>query len=142
MMNAAMAGVLFLVLNGRTALEFGPVSIPLKLPVWFAVLYGLNMLCQSFGAISTIKVKSYWFHVRERGTFGAIFGTLISLGVYFAFDWGRAIAGAVQLEQPTPPTATRQILNQFFLLDGRYNRDSDRDKDNPDKTMLGAAQLR
>jgi len=119
LMNAAMAGVLFLVLNGRTAIEFGPVSLPLKLPVWFAVLYGLNMLCQSFGAISTIKVKSYWFHVRERGTFGAIFGTLISLGVYFAFDWGRAIAGAVQLEQPTPPTATRQILNQFFLLDGR-----------------------
>lgn len=31
---------------------------------------------------------------------------------------------------------------EFFLLDGRYHRDSDRDKDNPDKTMLGSAQLR
>jgi len=31
---------------------------------------------------------------------------------------------------------------EFFLLDNRYHRDSDRDKDNPDKTMLGAAQLR
>jgi MFS transporter, OPA family, glycerol-3-phosphate transporter len=31
------------------------------------------------------------FHVRERGVFGAIFGTLISFGVYFAFDWGKAI---------------------------------------------------
>jgi len=29
-------------------------------------------------------VKAYWFHVRERGVFGAIFGTLISFGVYFA----------------------------------------------------------
>ena len=119
LMNGAMAGVLYLVLNGRKELAFGPVSLPLNLPVWFAVLYALNMLCQSFGAISTIKVKSYWFHVRERGTFGAIFGTLISLGVYFAFDWGRAIAGAVQLEQPKEPTVTRQILNQLFLLDGR-----------------------
>src|ERR1019366_6816261 len=36
-------------------------------------------------------VKSYWFHVRERGIFGAIFGTLISIGTYFAFDWGQAI---------------------------------------------------
>ncbi|MFZ9430039.1 MAG: alkaline phosphatase D family protein [Burkholderiaceae bacterium] len=31
---------------------------------------------------------------------------------------------------------------EFFLLDGRYHRDSDRDKDNPAKTMLGAEQLR
>ena len=41
--------------------------------------------------MSIIKVKAYWFHVRERGVFGAIFGTLISIGVYFAFDWGSAI---------------------------------------------------
>jgi alkaline phosphatase D len=31
---------------------------------------------------------------------------------------------------------------EFFLVDGRYHRDSDRDKDHPDKTMLGSAQLR
>ena len=29
--------------------------------------------------------------MRERGVFGAIFGVLISLGVYFAFDWGYSI---------------------------------------------------
>ena len=46
---------------------------------------------QSYGAVSIIKVKANWFHVRERGLFGAIFGTLISFGVYFAFDWGAAI---------------------------------------------------
>ena len=54
----------------------------------FSVLYALNMYFQSFGSMSIIKVKAYWFHVRERGVFGAIFGTLISIGVYFAFDWG------------------------------------------------------
>ena len=31
---------------------------------------------------------------------------------------------------------------EFFLLDDRYHRDSDRDKDNADKTMLGGGQLR
>jgi OPA family glycerol-3-phosphate transporter-like MFS transporter len=55
------------------------------------VIYALNMYFQSYGAVSIIKVKAYWFHVRERGVFGAIFGTLISFGVYFAFDWGQAI---------------------------------------------------
>ena len=54
----------------------------------FTLLYAINMYFQSFGSMSIIKVKAYWFHVRERGVFGAIFGSLISIGVYFAFDWG------------------------------------------------------
>ncbi len=53
----------------------------------FSVLYALNMYFQSFGAVAIVKVNSGWFHVRERGVFGAIFGILISLGIYFAFDW-------------------------------------------------------
>lgn len=57
----------------------------------FSLLYSINMYFQSFGSMSIIKVKAYWFHVRERGVFGAIFGTLISIGVYFAFDWGSSI---------------------------------------------------
>lgn len=58
----------------------------------FSLVYAANMYFQSYGAVSIIKVKAYWFHVRERGVFGAIFGTLISFGVYFAFDWGEKIA--------------------------------------------------
>jgi len=57
----------------------------------FSFLYSVNMYFQSYGAVSIIKVKAYWFHVRERGVFGAIFGALISIGTYFAFDWGQAI---------------------------------------------------
>ncbi len=59
--------------------------------VAFSFLYSVNMYFQSYGAVSIIKVKAYWFHVRERGVFGAIFGTLISIGTYFAFDWGQKI---------------------------------------------------
>ena len=65
----------------------------------FSGIYAVNMYFQSYGAVSIIKVKAYWFHVRERGVFGAIFGTLISFGVYFAFDWGQ---GIVDLTKAVP----------------------------------------
>ncbi|MBM74920.1 MAG: MFS transporter [Proteobacteria bacterium] len=57
----------------------------------FSLLYALNMYFQSFGAVAIVKVNAPWFHIRERGVFGAIFGVLISLGVYFAFDWSSLI---------------------------------------------------
>ena len=59
--------------------------------VLFSVLYGANMYFQSFGAVAIVKTNAPWFHVRERGVFGAIFGILISLGIYFAYDWGDLI---------------------------------------------------
>ena len=65
--------------------------LKVNLVLSFSLLYAMNMYFQSFGSMSIIKVKAYWFHVRERGVFGAIFGTLISVGVYFAFDWGSSI---------------------------------------------------
>ncbi len=62
-----------------------------ELVTLFSVLYAANMYFQSFGAVSIVKVNSAWFHLRERGTFGGIFGVLISLGLYFAFDWCKLI---------------------------------------------------
>ena len=58
----------------------------------FKWLYALNMYFQAFGAVAIVKVNAHWFHVRERGVFGGIFGILISLGLYFAYDWGTPIA--------------------------------------------------
>lgn len=55
----------------------------------FMALYAINMYFQSFGAVSIVKVNSAWFHVRERGVFGGIFGILISAGIFFAFDFGQ-----------------------------------------------------
>jgi len=90
-MNIAMGVVTWLMLTGR---------IQVNLVLTFSLLYAGNMYFQSYGAVSIIKVKAYWFHVRERGMFGAIFGTLISFGVYFAFDWGQAIADATKVSAP------------------------------------------
>ena len=64
----------------------------------FGLLYGANMYFQSFGAVSIVKVNARWFHLRERGTFGGIFGILIALGLYFAYDWNKLIVDAMPLE--------------------------------------------
>jgi OPA family glycerol-3-phosphate transporter-like MFS transporter len=65
----------------------------------FSILYAMNMYFQSFGAVSIVKVNSGWFHVRERGVFGGIFGILISLGIFLAFQVGQLI---VDLLHTTP----------------------------------------
>jgi OPA family glycerol-3-phosphate transporter-like MFS transporter len=104
--NIGMGWILYLKLNGSDV----------NLVTDLSILYIINMFFQSFGAISTIKVKSYWFHVRERGTFGAIFGTLISLGVYFAFDWTAAIANAVDVKKFADGGAFRSMMTSAFGL--------------------------
>jgi OPA family glycerol-3-phosphate transporter-like MFS transporter len=56
-----------------------------SLRAWFSLLYMANMYFQSFGAVSIVKVNAQWFHVRERGGFGGIFGTMIASGIFMAF---------------------------------------------------------
>ena len=49
-------------------------NLKVNLVASYTALYAVNMYFQSFGSMSIIKVKAYWFHVRERGVFGAILG--------------------------------------------------------------------
>lgn len=83
--NAAMGLVTWMVLEDPGS------ELAAGLTTAFSILYAGNMYFQSFGAVAIVKVNAPWFHVRERGVFGAIFGVLISLGVYFAYDWGKLI---------------------------------------------------
>jgi len=81
----------------------------------FSILYGVNMYFQSFGAVAIVKVNAPWFHVRERGVFGAIFGILISLGIYFAFDLGGKILDGLGLQWVfLVPTI---LLGIFLVID-------------------------
>jgi OPA family glycerol-3-phosphate transporter-like MFS transporter len=59
-----------------------------KLVVAMSLLYGANCYFQSFGALSVVKVNAPWFHVRERGVFGGIFGIMISSGYFLAMAIG------------------------------------------------------
>ncbi len=106
--NAMMGVATYLFLNGR---------LKMNLTTVFIFLYAANMFFQSYGAVSIIKVKAYWFHVRERGIFGAIFGTLISMGAYFAFDWGQAIVTASQVKLEGPLTTFQKIFRAMFAID-------------------------
>lgn len=113
-------------------LHKGGTALPGGLVTWLSVLYGLDMYFQSFGAVSIVKVNAAWFHVRERGVQGGVFGILISLGVYFGYDWSRAIAQAF----PTSPWMVALIpalvllsafTAAFFLV-----RDTPSDTGHPD----------
>jgi OPA family glycerol-3-phosphate transporter-like MFS transporter len=86
-MNGLMGFAAWSLLNDGPMADFIAANFVLV----YSLMYGVNMYFQSFGAVAIVKCNAPWFHVRERGVFGAIFGILISLGVYFAFDWGYMI---------------------------------------------------
>lgn len=108
-MNIAMGVVTWLVVTGR---------MQVNLVVVLSITYGLNMYFQSYGAVSIIKVKANWFHVRERGVFGAIFGTLISFGVYFAFDWVEAIIKMTKAGSDAAYSGMAALLHRIFVPAG------------------------
>ncbi|MGB2867295.1 MAG: MFS transporter [Bacteroidota bacterium] len=55
---------------------------------YFATAWAMNGYFQSYSALSLIKVNSAWFHVRERGVFSAIFGSMIQSGRALIFIVG------------------------------------------------------
>jgi OPA family glycerol-3-phosphate transporter-like MFS transporter len=63
-----------------------------QLAVIMSVVWACNAYFQSFGALSIVKINAQWFHVSERGTFGAIFGVLIRLGLVLGFSGAPLIA--------------------------------------------------
>jgi len=93
-------------------------------------LNALNMYFQSFGAVSIVKVNAGWFHLRERGTFGGIFGILISLGLYLAFDWAPKIADLTSPEWLF--LAPGVILAVMFVVCWMLVRDNPSDAGYPD----------
>ena len=80
----------------------------------FSILYAINMYFQSFGAVAIVKVNSHWFHVRERGMFGGIFGILISAGVFFAFQIGQSIVD--WLHRTVEPDGTVVISPPYWVF--------------------------
>ncbi|MBI5629668.1 MAG: MFS transporter [Elusimicrobia bacterium] len=75
LVNAAV-GLLFL--NGWAS----------KVLLGMSLLYAVNQYFQSFGALAVVKINAPWFHVRERGVFGGIFGIMISSGYFLAMTIG------------------------------------------------------
>jgi OPA family glycerol-3-phosphate transporter-like MFS transporter len=111
LISAAGAGLanLWMGYMAATGNTFG-----MSVPTAFTVAFAINMYFQSFGAVSIVKVNAAWFHMRERGTFGGIFGILISLGLYFAYDVIGRIKDAFAIQWIFLVPA--MVLFVFFLL--------------------------
>ena len=118
--GASVMNVLMgLVVWGVTAKGWSP---PGGIVGSLSVLYAGNMYFQSFGAVSIVKVNSSWFHVRERGVLGGVFGILISLGLYFAYDWSRFIVNVAPVQWAFFIPAA--VLLTFFVIEFFLVRDS------------------
>lgn len=108
--NIIMGLLTYLVVTGR---------LKMNLVLAYSITYAVNMYFQSYGAVSIIKVKAYWFHVRERGVFGAIFGTLISFGIYFAFDWGQTIVEMTKVHPSGEIGWLHGLIQKVFAMETR-----------------------
>ncbi|WP_437732019.1 MFS transporter [Sorangium sp. So ce1335] len=113
-MNALMGGAVRLAQDGQLGHDTAVTAM--------TVLFAGNMYFQSFGAVSIVKVNAPWFHVRERGMLGGVFGILISLGLYFAYDWSRFIAKV--LPMPWVFHVPALLLVGFVALDFFLIRDT------------------
>ena len=89
-MNLLMGLVTWGIVDGGGVLGFSRDQLAGNLTAIFSTLYAINMYFQSFGAVAIVKCNAPWFHVRERGVFGAILESS-SHSIYFAFDVGYMI---------------------------------------------------
>ena len=87
MLIGSTGTVVFNVLFGLGA-YMGFLGTGTYLLIYFASVWSLNAYFQSYSALALIKVNSAWFHVRERGVFSAIFGSMIQSGRALIFFIG------------------------------------------------------
>ncbi|MEW5799316.1 MAG: MFS transporter [Bacteroidota bacterium] len=88
---------------------------------YFATVWSLNMYFQSYSALALIKVNSGWFHVRERGVFSAIFGSMIQSGRALIFVIGGIAVTVLPWQwvffMPAAIMLTMGILTVLFVRD-------------------------
>jgi len=82
----------------------------------------VNMYFQSFGALSVVKVNASWFHVRERGVLGGVFGSMISAGYALAYGVCGWLLGAyphfwIVYIVPSAAILTMFVVDWFFVRD-------------------------
>jgi OPA family glycerol-3-phosphate transporter-like MFS transporter len=89
---------------------------------YFATIWSMNSYFQSFSALALIKVNSGWFHVRERGVFSAIFGSMIQSGRALIFFLGAVLVAALPWQWvffvPSIIVAVMSFLTWKFVHNG------------------------
>jgi OPA family glycerol-3-phosphate transporter-like MFS transporter len=92
-----------------------------RIIVGMSLLYAVNQYFQAFGALSIVKVNAPWFHVRERGIFGGIFGIMISSGYFLAITVGGWILASLSwywvFLVPSAAIAVMFVIDLFLVKD-------------------------
>jgi OPA family glycerol-3-phosphate transporter-like MFS transporter len=88
---------------------------------YFTTVWALNNYFQSYSALSLIKVNSGWFHIKERGVFSAIFGSMIQSGRALIFLLGGLIVAVLPWQWvffiPAGIVALMSVLTFLFVRD-------------------------
>ncbi len=92
-----------------------------KVVVGMSLLYAVNQYFQSYGAMSIVKVNAPWFHVKERGVFGGVFGIMISSGYLLALTVGGWILASLPwfwvFLIPSGAIAVMAVVDWFLVQD-------------------------
>ena len=92
-----------------------------RIVVGMSLLYAVSQYFQAFGALSIVKVNAPWFHVRERGVFGGIFGIMISSGYFLAITVGGWILAGLPwywvFLVPSAAIAAMFVIDLFMVKD-------------------------
>ncbi len=119
MLIGASGAVLFNLLFGLGA-YFGAGRAGLLL-AYFTTVWSFNMYFQSYSALALIKVNSGWFHLRERGVFSAIFGSMIQGGRALIFALGGILVATVDWQWvffvPAMLMAAMALATFLFVFD-------------------------
>ncbi len=128
-LSLIIAGIITDIVGGRRAFLFSMGGIALSnalmggilmgsiqwqwdipLPLFFGILFAINMHFQSYAILSIVKIHARWFHVRERGGFSTLLGLMVSFATFFAFEGLFALSTSTR-ETPRPDPG---FLEHFF----------------------------
>lgn len=84
--------------------------------IYFASVWAINSYFQSFSALALIKVNAGWFHIKERGVFSAIFGSMIQSGRALIFVLGGILVAILPWQWVFFVPAAVVALMAFFTF--------------------------
>jgi len=120
MLIGACGTVIFNLLFGLGA-YLGFLGTGTLLLTYFTSVWAMNAYFQSYSALALIKVNAGWFHVKERGVFSAIFGSMIQSGRALIFFIGGIIVTILPWQWvffvPAAVVAVMAFLTYKFVYD-------------------------
>lgn len=120
MLIGAGGTVVFNILFGLGA-YLGFLGKGTLLLAYFTSVWAINAYFQSYSALALIKVNAGWFHVKERGVFSAIFGSMIQSGRALIFFIGGIVVTILPWQWvffvPAMVVALMAFLTYRFVYD-------------------------